>query len=83
MCHGWMVSHIYLLFSETLISPRLPVVKEPFRIKDITETNEAIVTTKQNMSQETGLMSSNISVFFLLLTDLTDAKWACAGADQH
>ena len=44
MCHGWMGPYIYLLFSETSTSPCLPVVKEPFRTKDLTETNEAFVT---------------------------------------
>lgn len=36
---GWDLT----LFSETSTSPRLPVVKEPFRTKDLMETNEAFV----------------------------------------
>ena len=43
MCHGWMVPYIYLLFSETSTSPRLPVVKETFRTKDLTEAYETFV----------------------------------------
>lgn len=64
MCHpeAWMlVPHIYLLFSETPVLPLLSTAKELFSARE----GGGLL-----WSQGTGLMSGNICIFFLLLTDL-------------
>lgn len=82
--HGWMVPRISQLFSGTWILPHFTCGERALQNRDFTETNQVIVKTKPNLSQEAGLMSWCLPtfLFFLLRTDLLDAKWARARADQ-